>query len=216
MRSTTPTPREDWWMEWHDAFMTRKSAGPIDLLFIGDSITQAWADEGKAVWDREYAPRNAANFGIGGDETQHVLWRLQNGELDGIAPRLVVLMIGTNNLGNSGMSAGETTAGVLAVIDTIVKRLPASKLLALGTFPRDFEPGTRARMDIAEINRAIAARADQKQVWHLDVGPVFVAAEGRIENSVMPDALHLSPAAYQMWADAMRPWVEKLMDGKVI
>ncbi len=216
MQSTIPTPREQWWMQWHDSFMARKAAGPVDLLFIGDSITQGWAGEGGAVWDREYAPRNAANFGIGGDETQHVLWRLQNGELDGIAPRLVVLLIGINNLGNTGMSAAETAAGVLKVIDTIVAKLPGSRLLVLGTFPQGFEPGTRSRLAVAEINRTVAARADQKQVWFLDLGPTFLEPDGRIDPSVMPDSLHLSPKAYQMWADAMRPWLEKLMDGKSI
>ena len=213
MQSTTATPRESWWMEWHDSFMARKAAGPIDLLFIGDSITQGWADEGGAVWHREYAPQNAANFGIGGDETQHVLWRLQNGELDGIAPKLVVLMIGTNNLGNTGMSAGDTAAGVLAIIDTIVRKLPGSKLLALGTFPKGFQPGTKGRKDIAELNRAIASRADQRQVWYLDVGPAFIEADGTIDPAVMPDGLHLSAKAYQLWADAMRPTIQKLMDG---
>jgi lysophospholipase L1-like esterase len=213
MDATTPAPRESWWIDWHNSFMARKSQGPIDLLFIGDSITQAWAEEGKKTWDREYAPRNAANFGIGGDETQHVLWRLTHGELDGLAPKLVVLMIGTNNLGNAGHSAAETAAGVSKVIDTITAKLPTSKLLALGIFPRDQYAGTPHRRAIAEINRAIEARADGRRVWYLDLGPVYLRPDGSIDAATMPDYLHLSPAAYQAWADAMRPTVEKLMDG---
>src|SRR5213592_2220653 len=95
--TVTPVPRPGSWMQMHERFLDQAKKGNIDLLFLGDSITQGWHDN--AVWKRFYGPRNAANFGIGGDRTEHVLWRLQHGEVDGIHPRVVVLMIGTNNSG---------------------------------------------------------------------------------------------------------------------
>lgn len=96
--AVTPVPRAkpDWWMPRHQAVLDRVSQGNVDLLMIGDSITHGWENSGKAVWDQYYAPRNAANLGFGGDRTEHVLWRLQNGEVDNIDPKLAVLMIGTN------------------------------------------------------------------------------------------------------------------------
>src|SRR5579864_2352864 len=107
---TEPAPRDGSWLKMHEQFLERAKMGNIDLLFLGDSITQGWNGGGKAVWNRFYGLRNTANFGIGGDRTQHVLWRLENGEVDGIHPKLVVLMIGTNNLDSN--APDEIAAGV--------------------------------------------------------------------------------------------------------
>jgi beta-glucosidase len=211
MQSITPTPQDkEWfpvseWLKHHAAFMARKLSGPIDLLFIGDSITQGWSVDGAKTWDQEYAPLNAANFGIGGDETQHVLWRITNGELDGIAPKAVVLMIGTNNIGNSGHSAEQTIAGIAKIVDTLKTKLPGSRLLLLGVFPRDAKPETEFRTSIATINQAIAKLADGRRITFLDIGEKFLEPDGRLSPTIMPDYLHLSAEAYQIWADAMRP-----------
>ncbi len=211
MQSTTPAPQNrEWfpeseWLKRHQSFMARKAAGPIDLLFIGDSITEGWAVDGKATWDREYAGMNAANFGIGGDETQHVLWRILNGETDNISPKVVVLLIGTNNLGNSGQGSAETIAGIAKIIDTLKQKLPDSRVLLLGVFPRDARPGTELRRAIATINESIAGLADDTRVTFLDIGQKFLQTDGQLSPLIMPDYLHLSAQAYQLWADAMRP-----------
>ena len=128
-------------MQLHEKFLAEAKQGKIDLLFLGDSITQGWHDN--AVWKRFYGPRHAANFGIGGDRTEHVLWRLQHGEVDGIHPRVVVLMIGTNNSGDN--TSGEIVAGIKAIVDELRKRLPDSKILLLGVFPRGQKPNTLAK-----------------------------------------------------------------------
>src|SRR5690349_15529055 len=137
-----PAPREPGWMRRHDGFVEIAKKGGVDVLFLGDSITDFWRRDqtekqvgGKKVWDREFAPLRAANFGISGDRTQHVLWRLQNGELEGISPKAIVLMIGTNNTGferdntTPRNTPAETVAGVTAIVKTLRTKLPQSKIL---------------------------------------------------------------------------------------
>src|SRR4029077_1893806 len=132
-----PEPRDGAWMELHRGFLKQAEDGNVDLLFLGDSITQGWGGA-KKTWDRFYVPRKAANFGIGGDRTQHVLWRIQNGELKGIEPKGVVLMIGTNNA--SGITPDESAQEVPAVVGEPPQRLPKSKVLLLAVFPRSQKP----------------------------------------------------------------------------
>ena len=217
MVATTPAPQDaDWfpkgeWLKRHGAFLAERDAGPVDLLFVGDSITEGWLGEGRATWDREYVPLNPLNLGIGGDETQHVLWRLGHGEVDGLSPKLVVLMIGTNNLGNSADTPTGTAAGVAAVVAKLREKLPASPILLLAVFPKEREPDGPSRRSVVELNALIAPLGDGKHVHFLDIGPAFLRPDGVLTARVMPDYLHLSPAAYQAWADAMRPTLERLM-----
>src|SRR5690349_10197935 len=137
-----PAPRDANWVKRHEGFVQEARQGGIDLLFLGDSITDFWRSRGSNVWNQYYAPRHAANFGISGDRTQHVLWRMDHGELEGIKPRVVVLMIGTNNTGKERGSnqirntVPETIAGVQAVVRELREKLPGSKILLLGIFPR--------------------------------------------------------------------------------
>jgi beta-glucosidase len=141
--TVTPASREGWWMKLHESFLDQAKKGDIDLLFLGDSITQGWGNNG--VWKRFDGPRHAANFGIGGDRAQHVLWRIENGEIDGIHPRVAVLMIGTNNVGFN--SADEIAAGVTAIVHELRKRLADTKVLLLGVFPRGARPdATRKKL----------------------------------------------------------------------
>ena len=152
-----------------------------------------------------------ATWASAGDETAHVLWRLDHGAVDGLAPKLVVLLIGTNNLGNVGHTPAQAAAGVAAVVANLRAKLPATPVLLLAVLPRDREAGDALRLAVDELNRLIAPRADGRHVHWLDVGPLLLRPDGTIARSVMPDYLHLSPAAYQTWADAMRPTVERLM-----
>lgn len=208
----TPAPREGAWKQMHESFLKRAKSGPIDLLFIGDSITQGWNNN--TVWERHYGPRNAANFGIGGDRTQHVLWRLDNGEADGISPKVVVLMIGTNNIG--GNSADEIAGGIKAIVERLRGKLPNAKVLLLGVFPRG-DRGDRSQADAAadprvdEINQKIKSLDDGKAIKYLDIGKSFLTENGRVPKSLMPDFLHLSESGYRAWADAIEPVIWEMM-----
>ncbi len=205
-----PAPRDGRWMDLHNRFVERAKQAKsekIDLLFLGDSITQGWNNN--EVWKRFYGPRNAANFGIGGDRTQHVLWRIQNGELDGIAPKVVVLMIGTNNAGSA--SSDQIAQGVTAIVKELRRRLPESKILLLGVFPRGQKPNP-TRDKLREVNETISRLDDGSHVKYLDIGKVFLDEDGTISKEIMPDYLHLTLKGYRLWADAMEPTLWSMLD----
>jgi lysophospholipase L1-like esterase len=192
----------------HERFLSEAKKGDVGLLFLGDSITQGWNNN--KVWKRYYAPRKAANFGIGGDRTQHVLWRIQNGELDGIHPGAVVLMIGTNNAGSN--SPEQIAQGVEAIVKELRSRLPDAKILLLGVFPRGEKPDNRLRHRVAQVNEIISGLGDGKVVHYLDIGQAFLNPDGTISRSIMPDFLHLTEHGYRLWAEAMEPTLWKLLD----
>jgi len=211
---------DDWWKQRFNAMNERVKQGGVDLVFLGDSITQGWETEGKQIWAARYAPRKAVNLGIGGDQTQHVLWRLDHGNVDGITPKLVVLMIGTNNTSPSGganaatdQSSADIAAGVKAIVDELGKKLPKTQVLLLAIFPRGEKPNAQ-REQIAAINQQIAKLDDGKRVHYLDIGSKFVRADGSIAAEIMPDFLHLSPKGYELWADAIEPELKKAMGEK--
>ena len=181
----------------------------MDLLFLGDSITEGWGNN--AVWQKNYGPLNAANFGIGGDTTENVLWRILNGEIDGVSPKVAVLMIGTNNFGLEGHQPPDVAKGITTIVQTLRKKLPATKILLLGIFPRDEKPNTDARKKIQKVNEQIAGLDDKKNVRFLDIGAKFTNADGSISKEIMPDFLHLSEKGYQIWADAIDPLLKQLM-----
>jgi beta-glucosidase len=205
--TVTPASRDGWWMKMHESFLDQAKKGDIKLLFLGDSITQGWNNN--AVWKRFYGPRQAANFGIGGDGTQHVLWRVQHGELEGIHPRVAVLMIGTNNSGSN--SAAEIAQGITTIVKELRSRLPETKILLLAVFPRGPKPdGTRAKLE--EVNHQVARLDDGSHVAYLDIGKEFLNADGTLSREIMPDYLHLSARGYRVWADAMEPTLWRLLD----
>jgi beta-glucosidase len=205
--TVSPAPREGWWMKLHESFLAQAKKGKTDLLFLGDSITQGWNNN--SVWKRFYAPRHAANFGIGGDQTQHVLWRIEHGELSGIHPRVVVLMIGTNNSGSN--TADEIALGITAIVKELRKGLPETKVLLLGVFPRGEKPdATRAKLE--EVNRQVSRLDDGTHVTYLDIGKAFTNPDGTISREIMPDYLHLSARGYRIWADSMEPTLWRLLD----
>jgi len=208
------------WIQRHEGFVDIAKRGGVDVLFVGDSITDGWRNEqkgAKAIWDREFAPLRAANFGIGGDRTQHVLWRLQHGELDGLKPKVVVLMIGTNNTGFEADQAtrkntpAETAAGVEAIVREIRTKLPATKLLLLAIFPRAEKPDHPLRLQVREINALLARLHDGKHVHFLDLGTHFLAADGTLPADVMPDFLHPNARGYQIWAAAVQAPLRQLL-----
>ena len=200
-------------MQRHEAFVAEAKQGGIQVLFLGDSITDFWRDTnpqrgGKAVWDREYAPLHAANFGISADRTQNVLWRLEHGEADGYQPKVVVLMIGTNNTGlerdgTARNTTAEVVEGVTAVVHELRAKFPDAKILFLAIFPRG-EKDSPQRAQVAEVNQALAKLNDGQHVFFLDIGGRFLDAEGDIPRDIMPDLLHPSLKGYEIWADAIR------------
>jgi beta-glucosidase len=208
--ATTPAPRDAGWVKRHEGFVAIVKKGDVDLLFLGDSITDGWRGGGKAVWEKNYAQLKAANFGIGGDRTEHVLWRLQNGELDGIKPKLAVLMIGTNNLGAN--KDEEIAEGIKAIVADLHERTPATRLLLLGIFPRGMKADDSARGRIQHINSIIAKLDDDgRTIKYLDIGNKFLEADGTLPKSVMPDGLHPNANGYEIWAESIAPNVREMM-----
>ena len=210
-----PATREGNWMGRHEGFVAEAKQGGIDVLFMGDSITDGWRNRGKAVWDREYAPFKAANFGIGGDRTQHVLWRLRNGEGEGYQPKAIVLMIGTNNTGRERdgtvrNTTPEIVEGVTAVVQELRGRFPEAKVLFLAIFPRGEKDDPR-RAQIADINKQLAKLHDGNYVHYLDIGSAFLEADGTLPKEVMPDLLHPNEKGYEIWADAIREPLKQLL-----
>lgn len=203
------------WANFHKSFLERTAQGAqkndISVVFLGDSITQGWNDTGKAVWDKVYAPLGAVNYGIGGDSTRQVLWRLQNGEVDGIKPKLVVLKIGTNNLYND-VNAGsdeEIAAGIGAIVGLLRQKLPNTKILLLGLLPRENTYFTGRTM---HINKLIEPLTDGKTIRFLDMTDKFQTAPGKVKPELYNrDQLHLSPQGYELWAAAMKPLFEEML-----
>jgi lysophospholipase L1-like esterase len=216
--AVTPAPRKDRtgkedknWMNRHERYVARAKQGNVNVLFLGDSITQGWEGNGKQVWKERYEPLHAANFGIGGDRTQHVLWRLRAGkELEGIHPKVVVLMIGTNNTGSN--SPEDIAAGVTAIVQELSTQRPDAKLLLLGVFPRSPKTGDKIRDKIKDINERIAKLDDGKLVRYLDIGDKFLEKDGSLTKEIMPDYLHLSPKGYTIWADAIQPSLDEMLN----
>jgi lysophospholipase L1-like esterase len=208
-------PRGDQWWKERAALLDERLKQNADtrLLFIGDSITQGWENAGKEAWAGFFAPHNAVNLGIGGDRTQHVLWRLENAPLEGLNPEVAVVMIGTNNSNGEDNTPGQIAEGIAAIVSKLRESLPQTKILLLAIFPRgeNFNP---QRGKITQVNQVLQKLDDQRHVFFLDIGHRFLNSKGLLPASIMPDYLHLSPEGYQMWAEAIEEPLRQLMNGK--
>jgi lysophospholipase L1-like esterase len=200
----------------HESFLARGKSGPIGVLFLGDSITEGWA-KAPHIWEHYFSSYQPANFGISGDQTQHVIWRIENGELEGLNPKVVVLMIGTNN---SGQHTGEQIAAAnKKIVELIRTKLPATKVLVLAIFPRGPrktrdgtpEPWEKRMAAITAANLEIARLDDGQMVRFLDINARFLAQDGTIPHLIMPDQLHPNAAGYQLWAEAIQAPLAELM-----
>lgn len=215
-----PVPRNEAWLKRHEGFVELAKAGGIDVVFLGDSITDNWRDpqRGKTLWDEHFAPLRAVNFGIGADRLQHVLWRIANGEFDGIRPKVVVLLIGTNNTGfenNTTPPVPRNTVpqvieGVGAVVNALRQKLPDTKILLLAIFPRG-EKDSPQRMQVNEVNAGIASLHDGKFVHFLDIGQKFLWPDGTLPRDIMPDLLHANQVGYAIWAAAIKQPLAQLL-----
>ncbi|HRP06314.1 MAG TPA: platelet-activating factor acetylhydrolase IB subunit [Opitutaceae bacterium] len=214
--ATVPVPRDEKWVARHKGFVELAKAGNVDVLFLGDSITDGWRKGGLAIWEERFAPLKAVNFGIGGDRTQHVLWRIENGELDGISPKVVVLMIGTNNTGfepdktTRRNTEAETAEGVRAIVEHLRTKLPSAKILLLAIFPRG-EKDSPARAQVNAINKMIAKLKDGNHVVFLNINKRFLQPDGTLSKDIMPDLLHPNAAGYKIWAEAIQKPLAKLL-----
>jgi len=207
-------------MERHASFVEAARAGGIDVLFVGDSITEGWNYQPE-LWQKYFAPLRAANFGIGGDQTQHVLWRLQHGELEGIEPRVVVLLIGTNNTG--AHSAVEIAGAIRRILRTILGRLEKTQVVLHAVFPRgprqqrngSFDDGVARSTTIRELNPLLAAMGTHPEfagrVHFLDLTAQLATDDGTPRPELFSDNLHLTAEGYRVWADNLRPLLDKLL-----
>ncbi|MEY2878273.1 MAG: hypothetical protein RLZZ15_653, partial [Verrucomicrobiota bacterium] len=203
----------------HAANVAIAQKGDIDVLFMGDSITDFWRNAGqpgvvnpplagKAVFEKYFGAMKVANFGISGDTTQGVLFRLRDGEGQGYSPKAVMLMIGTNNAASA--SSAEIAEGVGAVVWELRQNFPAAKILLLAIFPRGL-PGEASRQTVAAVNPIIAKLHDGKNVFFLDIGAKFLDADGTIPADVMPDRLHPGEKGYTIWAEAVKGPLAELL-----
>jgi len=200
------------WFALHRSYVDRARQGHLPLLFLGDSLTYGWLVDGLETWRSSFAPMGAEDFGIGGDRTDDVLWRIAHGELDGIEPKLVVLSIGTNDLG-VGRSIAESVRGIAACIRAIRAKLPKTTIVVSGILPRG-QGGRNApmRRTVAEVNRRVAKLDDTKRVRYIDSGAAFLEPDGSVNPELYrPDLLHLSSAGYRTWSEVLRPKVVALL-----
>ncbi len=204
-----PVPRDnDGWLERHESMNARVRQGNVDMVFIGDSITHGWEGAGKETWDKYYADRNAVNLGIGGDRTEHVLWRLQNGNIEGISPKAAMVMIGTNN--HRDNTAEEIAQGVEAIVALLRAKLPETRILLLAIFPRT-DVAEEYQAKVKEASALYAKLGDDPMVDFVDIGKVFLDQDGVLQASIMPDFLHLSKEGYERWAEAVEPWLGRML-----
>jgi beta-glucosidase len=214
--ATVPAPRKveyPWmsverWKRMHEEQVARARAGKVNVMFLGDSITEGWP---RPIWDAQFGQFNPANFGIGGDHTGNVLWRLQDPAIAALKPRLIVLLIGVNNAGLCDEPAEHIFAGIQAVVAKLRSQYPASRILLNAVLPANELADSPFRQRIVALNRMVATLDDGKQVNVRDYGARFTQADGKLSADIMPDFLHLSPKGYQIWADAMRPDIESLL-----
>lgn len=215
--STVPAPREDPGGAARQATVLERARTlpPAQVVFIGDSITQGWETEGSAVWRERIEPLGAVNLGVGGDRTEHVLWRLLQAPIGRLGPKAVVIMIGTNNIGHGRDDAAKALAGIRAVVSLVRAQAPTATVILCAILPRGATMNVM-RGELLQANQALArefgtphdpgsAEAAAAGVQFLDFGVRFIDADGKIPAELMPDALHLSPKGYAVWADAIMP-----------
>jgi lysophospholipase L1-like esterase len=203
--------REVWWLQRHQQKLAERETlkKNLELMFLGDSITHAWEVEGSEHWQQHFAHRKAFNLGFAGDRTEHLLWRIQNGEINNLSPKWVVLLIGTNNAGHRHDSPQEIAAGIKAILVELKQRLPNSKILLMAIFPRSRNTAKPMRKRVDSANMLMKAYSDEKQVLWLDINHHFLTDEGILLESIMPDLLHPNAAQYDVWANSILAFIQQ-------
>lgn len=217
VNGTEPVPRSDRnSLLAHEQLLEKARKGRIDLYFAGDSITRRWGTGDAAYqdflanWKTNFHGWNAGNFGWGGDTVQNVLWRMGQGELEGVNPKVIVLLAGTNNLGGaaggSDQVVEEVTGGLTVLLETMREKAPGATVILTAIMPRnDGAHGVSLMPAINRINERLAKLADGKRVRFINVNDRLADLEGKLVEGVTVDGLHLSVKGYQIWADALKP-----------
>ena len=206
----------------HEQLLQKARTGRIDVYFEGDSITRRWGTNDPqykdflANWKENFYGWNAANFGWGGDTAQNILWRLQNGELDGVNPKAIVLMAGTNNVGNrpggDEAKVEEATAAIGAILEVMRSKAPQATIILMGITPRNDGPGGTATVAIIDkINTRISKLADGRKIRYLNINDKRARDDGTLLEGMTIDGLHLSVRGYQVWADALKPLLSEIL-----
>jgi lysophospholipase L1-like esterase len=205
----------------HEQLLEKTKKGRIDIYFEGDSITRRWGatdyPELLANWNQNFFGWNAADLGWGADRIQNILWRLDNGELDGVNPKIIVLLAGTNNIGNTVPPEGDEarvadiTRGIQAILHTMQEKAPAATIILTGIFPRN--DNTAAMSTINKIDRNLSQLADGKRIRYLNINEKLADANGKLFDGMMNanDKLHPTAKGYQVWADALKPVFTELL-----
>jgi lysophospholipase L1-like esterase len=203
---------EPWWQQRHEKILDQLDPA-TEIVFIGDSITQGWEEDGAAIFAENFSDWKTLNLGFCSDHTHHVLWRLRNGELKGLNPKVVILLIGTNNTGREALqAASETSAGIVDIVSEVHAQCPDCKVLLLAILPRNTNPEEAPRRRNDEINRLVSTLPESMPfVTYKNLNHLFLEADGRLRKDLMPDLLHPSEQGYQIWAEALIPILEKLL-----
>lgn len=213
---TETTGKFGWWPERHAAKVAESQAdlgkSKIQVLFLGDSITQGWETAGKAAWDKYFVPFQAANYGFGGDSTQHVLWRVLNGECDGIEPKAIVLLIGTNNVRHGDFTPEQIADGIRAIVEALVQKCPQSQVLLVGILPRGPDSTDALRRKCEAVNALLPALADQQRIHFLNANPKLLERDGTLSTTISPDLLHLSGTGYSILAQEITPKLKAILE----
>jgi lysophospholipase L1-like esterase len=206
-RADVPAPRvlangrpDPAFLSRHESFVKIARRNQAQVVFIGDSLTAYWR-RNSALFEKEFGRYDAANFGIPGDRTQHVLWRVQNGEFDGFTPKVAVLLIGTNNAPIATNPPHQIASGIRKIIRSIHARSPQTKVLLMGIFPR---ASASSDAKNREVNALIARFHDGRRVHYMDIRRQLVRPDGTVGRDIMPDGLHPSAKGYRIWANAIR------------
>ena len=200
-----------WWVKRHQEKVRQARSGQAELIMIGDSLVHNFEKRGRQIWHLYFGRYKPLNLGFNADMTEHVLWRLQNGELDGISPRLAVIMIGTNNGGLRRDRPEFTYEGIAAIIEELQARLPETRILLLGVFPRGALKKHPLRKLNARVNFLLPTLADDSVVYFMDISEVFLDDRRILHSEIMFDFLHPTVYGYQLWAEAISPTVVELM-----
>lgn len=199
-----------WFGRNHAKYVQQTQSMKIDLCFLGDSITAMWPGN---LFSKYYGKYKVVNFGVGGDRTENVLWRLENGELKGQSPKVVVLMIGTNNLGFNTVE--EVALGVETVVKNLQGKFPKTKILLLGILPKlgnAQEPTEKMLVKIEKVNAITSKLDDGKMIRYLDFGPKFLDNDKKIQGGILADGVHLTGKGYEIWATSMNPLLTEMME----
>ena len=212
------------WLARHEGLVSRARAGDVDLYLQGDSITDMWQSVCTAHFQKTFSRWKTGNFAISGDRTEHVLWRITHGELDGVKPRVIVLNIGTNNLPSiqgvyTARQPEEVASGVRAIVDVFQERLPEAQILLHAIFPREdrlftLPPAISEDLNpkIKQLNGMLATIARERKLHYLDIHDHFLSADGKLLPGVMPDKLHPTERGYDIWAASLVPALSRLLN----